>query len=204
VISACVLTKNDEDMIARVLDSVKPFVQELLVIDDGSIDNTQQAAVNASAKVLPLKTNIGALGFAEAANEMISYATQEYILIIDSDELLGLGHLLQTLTRFQGKDAWALPRRKWTQYPNLREEYEAYPDWQVRFFKRAPNNKFTGQMHVRFQGSRVYKAYNGPIIEHLQRECRTPAKEIHRAKMYETLAKLQGVFITGGRALEKQ
>lgn len=205
MISACILTKNDAAFIAETIESIRPFVQEIIVTDDGSTDNTIDIALQSGAdKIRKQVVDIASDGFAAAANEMIEAATQDWIFIIDSDELLAEAEHLQTLTRYPDKEAWALPRRKWERYPVVREEYEAYPDWQVRFFKNIPENRFEGHMHVRFMGKQVHRAYRGPHIEHLQLECRTPEKDKQRKELYEKLAAKQGVKIKGGRKKEKK
>ncbi len=203
MISACILTKNDQDFIARTIGSVQPYVSEIIVVDDKSIDNTKNIAASFGAKIYTQPFNIIDVGFSTATNWMLDQATQEWILIIDSDELLTDGYVLQNLTRFANKDAWALPRRKWLKFDkNERCEYEAYPDWQVRFIKNQDTNRFDGKMHVHLRNREIYKAYRGPHIEHLQDECRTPQKLQERSSLYSKLAKEQGVSIVGGFALE--
>ena len=203
MISTCILTKDDATSIRLVIESVQSVSTEILIFDDHSIDETASIAVGAGATVYSLSDSIEDLGFAETANRLMSKASEEWIFIIDSDELLADPHLLPTLTRYPEKEVWALPRRKWLHYPIERTEYEAYPDWQVRFFRNKPENRFEGKMHVRLKNSNVYYAFMGPHIEHLQEQFRTPHKTIQRQALYARLAFQQGVAIKGGDVLEK-
>lgn len=43
-ISACILAKNEEENIAECIRSVKPYVDEVIVVDNGSTDNTGEIA----------------------------------------------------------------------------------------------------------------------------------------------------------------
>lgn len=198
-ISVCILAKNESKNITKTINSVKDHVQEVIVIDDSSTDNTAELAKACGAKVISFPYEISKVGFDGALNFCISQATKEWVLWIDGDELLDNPEKLIELTRFSNKEAWALPRRKWENFKEKkREELEAYPDWQVRFFKRLPKNKFIGSMHVRFFGSPVFYAFKGPHIEHLQSELRDDFKIKQREILYENLANKQNVFIQGG------
>ena len=206
-ISLCILARDEEHCIGTLISSLKNEVSEVLVIDDHSLDKTADLAIAAGARVIPLPFNLYDHGFAEAANWMISCASSTWVLIVDADELVTEGQYLSSLVRTFDATTWALPRRKWENWTlQVREEYEAYPDWQVRLInKQALKGPwFSGEMHVRFQyPEKVRRAFRGPHIEHLQHELRTTAKALHRADLYSNLATRQGVAIDGGSPLVK-
>jgi len=198
MISLCIIAKNEEHCIHLPISSVKDIVSEIILLDDYSTDNTTRIASALGAQVFYPEKPVSETGFAIAANEMISHATKDWILILDADEFLDAPHLLHHLHRFTDVDAWALPRRKWYNYSDRqRMEYEAYPDWQPKFFRNIPENKFTGEMHVSFSGT-PKKAYCGPHIEHFQEQQRTAEKTSHRKELYAKLADIQGVEIEKG------
>ena len=43
-ISLCMIVKNEEDHLARCLDSVEELVEEIIVVDTGSTDRTVEIA----------------------------------------------------------------------------------------------------------------------------------------------------------------
>ena len=43
-VSLCMIVKNEEDVLERCLDSVSGLVDEIIVVDTGSTDNTKEAA----------------------------------------------------------------------------------------------------------------------------------------------------------------
>lgn len=51
-ITAIILTKNEEVNIAKCINSIKPIVKRIIVVDSGSTDNTVEVAKNLGAEVL--------------------------------------------------------------------------------------------------------------------------------------------------------
>ena len=43
-VSLCMIVKNEEDVLERCLESVSGLVDEIIVVDTGSTDNTKEAA----------------------------------------------------------------------------------------------------------------------------------------------------------------
>ena len=43
-ISLCMIVKNEQDVIGRCLESVKEIVDEVIIVDTGSSDNTVEIA----------------------------------------------------------------------------------------------------------------------------------------------------------------
>jgi glycosyltransferase involved in cell wall biosynthesis len=198
-ITLCITAKNEEASIHLPIDSVKDYVHEIIVVDDMSTDRTASIASGLGAEIIKYDIPVCDIGFAKAANRTISNATKDWILILDADEILAEPHLLHNLIRYQDTQVWALPRRKWYDYSaDKRIEYESYPDWQPKFFRNLPENKFEGEMHIRFIGSTPRKAYRGPHIDHLQLDYRTKEKYSHRSDLYGRLADIQGVNVHGG------
>lgn len=203
-ISMVILAKNEAHCIDGAIRSAKPYVNEILVVNDHSTDDTEAVATLAGANrivIPPFK--VSDVGFSVAWNWMIDKAEHDWVLILDADERLGPdGAQIQVLTRYPGKEVWDLPRRKWADHPTLRTEYEAYPDWQTRFMKRNPKDHFAGELHVTYHCPRIHKAYRGPHIEHLQDQMRTATKREQRIETYTKLAKVQGVHVYGGDVLK--
>lgn len=85
-ISLCMIVKNEERVLRRCLDSVADLVEELIIVDTGSTDNTMKiAAEYAHAKVYEFAW---VDDFSAARNFAFSKATQEYIYSADADEVL--------------------------------------------------------------------------------------------------------------------
>ena len=50
-IALCMIARNEEQHIQRAIDSVKSFVNEIIVVDTGSEDNTRTVAQQCGATV---------------------------------------------------------------------------------------------------------------------------------------------------------
>ncbi|SET77014.1 Glycosyltransferase involved in cell wall bisynthesis [Oceanobacillus limi] len=84
-ISLCMIVKNEEEVLARCLDTVKDIVDEINIIDTGSTDRTVEIAKRFTDRVYYFEW-IG--DFAAARNESFKYATKDYILYLDADDVL--------------------------------------------------------------------------------------------------------------------
>lgn len=85
MISICIITKNESKSLRECLSRIIPFNYEIIVADTGSTDDTKNIAFEFTDKVYDFKWNND---FSAARNFCISKATQEYILVIDSDEYI--------------------------------------------------------------------------------------------------------------------
>jgi len=84
-ISLCMIVRNEEDNIRYCLDSVKDYVDEIIIVDTGSTDSTVDICKEYTEQVYFYQWNDD---FSEARNESIKYATKDWILILDADEFV--------------------------------------------------------------------------------------------------------------------
>lgn len=84
MISAVVLTKNEEKNLPQCLESIK-WCDEILVIDDNSTDKTVEIAKKFSAKVFTRSLNDN---FAQQRNFGLQKAKEDWILFVDADEVI--------------------------------------------------------------------------------------------------------------------
>ena len=71
-ISACMIVKNEEEFLPNCLNSIKDAVDEIIIVDTGSTDNTIAIAKNFGAKVYHHPWNDS---FSEARNRYLNYAS---------------------------------------------------------------------------------------------------------------------------------
>lgn len=79
------IVKNEESNLESSLASVSSSIDEIIIVDTGSTDKTKEIALKFTDKVYDYKWNNN---FAAARNYSISKATNEYILVIDADEII--------------------------------------------------------------------------------------------------------------------
>lgn len=82
-ITLCMIVKNEELNLERCLASIASFVDEIVIVDTGSTDGTKEIALRYTKQIFDYTWNND---FSAARNFSISKATNEYILVLDSDE----------------------------------------------------------------------------------------------------------------------
>ncbi len=85
VLTACLIVKDEEQMLGACLESVRDAVDEIVVYDTGSSDRTVEVARHAGAIVVEGDWKDS---FAVARNAALAHATGEWVLSIDADERL--------------------------------------------------------------------------------------------------------------------
>jgi len=134
-VTAVINTLNEEANLPRVINSVKDFVDEIVVVDMKSDDNTQKIARELGAKVYEHeRTNY----VEPARNFAISKATSEWVLLLDADERVPhtLVRKLKKLVKQPQANYYRIPRKniifkKWIKHSRW------WPDYNIRFFKKG-------------------------------------------------------------------
>lgn len=85
LLSLCMITKNEEKVLARCLDSVKDIAEEIIIVDTGSTDQTLEIASRYTQHIHHFEW---INDFAAARNEAVRRATGRWILVLDADEYL--------------------------------------------------------------------------------------------------------------------
>ncbi len=86
-LSGVVLTRNEERHIAACLDSIRDFVDELLVFDSGSTDRTAELAQKGLARIVVRSFD----NYAAQRNAAIEATTCDWVFFIDADERADAG-----------------------------------------------------------------------------------------------------------------
>ena len=81
-LSVAIITLNEEKNLERTLESVKEFADEIVIVDSGSSDRTEEIAKKYNAKFYFQKW----LGYGAQRNKAIELSTSEWVLNIDADE----------------------------------------------------------------------------------------------------------------------
>ena len=112
-ISAYVICKDEEDMIADCLESLS-CCEEIVVVDSGSTDGTLDIVQRLSGEGLPIRLlHNDWPGYALQKQYALEQCTQPWCLCVDADERLDdeLVSSLSALVESKEVVAWSLPRR---------------------------------------------------------------------------------------------
>ena len=144
-ISAVIITFNEEKNIERCLLSLQGVVEEIIVVDSGSTDNTE--AICNQFGVRFVRQNW--LGYGAQKNFANSLATCDYILSVDADEALS-DLLKKSILEIKEKltaDVYSVNRltnycgKKWIRYCGW------YPDRKVRLWKKGITEWSLDELH---------------------------------------------------------
>ena len=84
-VSLCLIARDEEATIGMAIKSVLALVDEVIVVDTGSQDNTRIIAEGYGAKVFDVPWSDD---FSAARNAALDQATGKWILVLDADEFL--------------------------------------------------------------------------------------------------------------------
>lgn len=157
-ISLCIIALNEEDCILTCLESAKHLVDEIILIDTGSTDQTVSLAQQAGARIFPFPWQND---FALVRNFSLLHATGDWILVLDGDEIL------EPCTREQFDEllvpeieGYFLPIRNL-----LQEKNQSAIDYVVRLFRHRPQYQFEGALHEQIVPS-ILRSGGGKSLAH--------------------------------------
>lgn len=146
-ISACLITRDEAAFLSGCLQSLGSAVDEIIVVDTGSRDDTVSIAAGAGCTVLHHPWNDD---YAAARNVGLGAATGEWIVVIDADERLTGGMALRALLAQAGPETggFLVEREDVVRHPGTGRT-ERYPIGMVRLFRRDPRIRYVGRVHER-------------------------------------------------------
>jgi glycosyltransferase involved in cell wall biosynthesis len=136
-IAAVINTRNEEKNLPYALRSVRPWVDEIIVVDMHSEDRTVEVARSFGARTFLHEP----LGFADPARAFaLEQATQPWALILDADEMVP-APLAHALKRIAAEDRADVVVVSFLNYlfgsPLLHTGYGPHQTRHPRFFKRG-------------------------------------------------------------------
>ncbi|WP_086301545.1 glycosyltransferase family 2 protein [Campylobacter devanensis] len=162
-ISVCILVKNAQNTIKECLESLKSF-DEIILLDNQSSDDTLKIANEFKAKFNNLKIYSSEfIGFGPLKNLAINYANNDWILSIDSDEILESQALDEIANLdLNPQNIYALPRKnlykgEWIKACGW------YPDFVLRLFNKTQTKFNSNFVHesLETKNLNIIKLKNG-------------------------------------------
>jgi glycosyltransferase involved in cell wall biosynthesis len=132
-ISAAIISRNNEKEIVDCIKSIKG-VDEIIVLDTGSIDKTVDVATRLGAKVYYYHWDDD---FSAARNRCLDYVQNPWVLSIDTDEVLktGVDGIYKVLDENFSKRAIAIP---------ISDKEKTF--WGLRLFRKQSTH-WEGEVH---------------------------------------------------------
>lgn len=185
-ITLCCEFKNEVENVVPVFETFADIVEEIIVLDTGSTDGTQELCRSLGAKVFQVyipdpylmpKYEKGTMGYGEMRTLHVNLVKTDWGFIFDGDERMDKDHVIRLKQladekKEEGYDVIAIPRqhyRAWDMSVCENPDIKQYADWQYRFVRCAPdyNIYWVRKVHEQIKGVRkVYKAFDNPVIRH--------------------------------------
>jgi len=147
-ISLCMIVKNEERTLADCLNSARPFVREMRVLDTGSSDRTIEIAEACGAVVTPSSWPDS---FALARSESMNGAAGKWIMWLDADDTLPLecGETIIEAVSSAPEDVigFVVPVRF------LEDQGNGTQVDHVKIFRNLPGLEWEGRIHEQILGS---------------------------------------------------
>jgi tetratricopeptide (TPR) repeat protein len=187
-LSLCLIVRDAERSLEAALSSAAPFVDEIVVVDTGSVDATRQIAGRFGARLFDFAWRDD---FSAARNYSLRQATGNWIFWMDADDVwpASSGQALRRL--LAGRAAGDAAFLVWVEEA-CGDGARRQRHTQVRLFPRHPQIRFTYRVHEQVAPS--IRALGLPIVQTdivvRHQADRSPAAERARAERNLRLALL--------------
>ena len=158
-LSLCMIVKDEGKNLPVSLESVRDIVDEMIIVDTGSTDNTIEIAESFGADVYNFKW---CDDFSEARNYALSKAEGEWILYIDADERLNEENAKKVIKVINRDDIMAVSLNLHT--PQEEDNLIKYSSLDYcRLFKNHSKIRFEGKIHEQILPS--INRLNGEVLK---------------------------------------
>lgn len=199
-LSLVLITRNAAPQLAACLASAQGLVDEIIVVDSGSDDDTLDIARRFGAKL----TSQTFLGFGPQKQLAVSLASHDWVLCLDADERLTpeLAAAIRTELSAPRFALYQMARCNRFMGRYLRHG-EGYPDWNTRLFNRQHAAWSDDAVHEHVQSSQPTGRLVGDLLHdsaesvsnYLAKQNRytdIQAEQLFRAGRHASLGKLIG------------
>jgi tetratricopeptide (TPR) repeat protein len=141
-ISACLMVKNEEEMLPRCLTSLAGWVDEIVLVDTGSEDRTLEIAREFGCKIFHFEW---CDDFSAARNETLRHATGDWLFVIDADEEVPSGEGEKIRRSINQSDYNVISVSVYNKSLTSGKVSSFLPS--IRLFRRALNLRYKGIVH---------------------------------------------------------
>ena len=165
MLSAVIITYNEESNIGRCLQSLVGIADEIIIVDSASTDNTCSIAEQYGARIIQHPF----AGFAAQKNLAAQAARHNWVLSLDADEVLSeeLKSAILQVKSNAAYDAYFLKRS--TNFCGTFIRHGSwYPDKQCRLWDKTKGD-WQGTIHEKWRLFEPYKKYgtlNGDLLHY--------------------------------------
>lgn len=206
-VTLAMIVKNEEADLPRCVESARPVVDDMVIVDTGSTDGTVRVAEELGARVFHAEwTN----DFSAARNAALDLVSTDWVFFLDADEMIARADYakIRRLAQDGGVDGYFFTQRhylrgfgydNWTrahgQYPEMEGRFEGYTDnLAMRFFRRSENVRYAGRVHeqvVTLDPSRRFATAVADVVIHHYGKVGGQEKTERKKEAYLELGRLK-------------
>lgn len=174
-ISLCMIVKDEEDVLARCLESAADTADEIIIVDTGSADATKEIARRYTDKVYDFAWTDD---FSAARNFSFSKAEMEYCMWLDADDILLEADraALLDLKRTLDPAADVVMLRYHAAFDADGKPTLSY--YRERIVRNSPEFRWAGAVHEAITPSGVV-VYGDAAVSHRKLRPSDPARNLH-------------------------
>ncbi|KJG09618.1 glycosyltransferase family 2 protein [Photobacterium kishitanii] len=145
-LSAVLIVKNEAKHLAACLDTVKDWVDEIIILDSGSTDETETIARRYTDKFY---VNTQWPGFGQQRQLAQQYVNSDYVLWLDADERVTpqLKQSIQNVLQTNQRNVVYSVNRLSTAFGKFIRHSGWHPDWIVRLYRPQDTHYNDVQVH---------------------------------------------------------
>jgi GT2 family glycosyltransferase/tetratricopeptide (TPR) repeat protein len=146
-LSACLIVRDNESIIRPCLESIRPWVDELIVVDTGSQDSTPAIAKELGAQLFHFPW---CDDFAAARNESLRHARGEWLFWMDSDDTIDAlnGQKLRELANAEAPtDVLGYVMQVHCPGSGRDRDFDVTVVDHIKMFRSHPELRFEGRIH---------------------------------------------------------
>jgi glycosyltransferase involved in cell wall biosynthesis len=190
-LSVIIIAKNEARDIGGCIRSVKGLAGEIIVLDSGSTDGTQQLCRELGVMV---HETVGWPGFGPQKNRALDKAAGDWILSLDADERASdelKGEIEKLLRDGSDYDGFQMPRKS-SFCGEFMMHSGWWPDYNIRLVKRGRGRFNDSLVHEKIEVAGGVGTLGGPIVH------------LSVATLEESLEKLNAYSTAGAISLERR
>lgn len=194
-ISACLIVRDEKENLDRCLTSVRPVVDEIVVVDSGSTDGSPEICRRYGAQVIVHEWQ----GYVAQKNLAVSLATHPWILSMDADEELSQEMIAAIIQLRKNPPSGEVSGYEFSRVVSYRGQWiwhgNWFPDRLVRLFLKDRARFAGGSVHERLEIDGLVR----PLPGHLHHYTFTTGHErreriLHYAGLWAANARQRGVY----------
>lgn len=145
-ISLCMIVRNEARHIIKCLEHALPFVDEVVIVDTGSTDNTIEICQEKNIKVysVPWEND-----FSKARNYSIGIAKYDWILCLDADEEIFIEDSIAFKESLSDNQDLFYVQLQHYETHNLDNLNNSHVSYHFRLFKKSSQLTYEGKIHER-------------------------------------------------------